>query len=127
MYKYAPMGLKATVLGASGYAGGELLRLLAGHPALSVSACGAKAQAGTAVDEVHPHLHGHDQPFADVLSAARSAADVCFSCMPSGSLEGIVSEVEAPLIIDLSDDHRAAPDWTYGLTEHARTEVTGSF
>lgn len=120
------MGLRASVLGASGYAGGELLRLLDGHPAIGVTAYGAKAKTGAAVIEVHPHLRGAHDAFVEILSAARSPADVCFSCMPSGSLERVVSEIQAPLIIDLSDDNRDSPAWTYGLTEHARDEIGAS-
>lgn len=120
------MGLTASILGASGYAGGELLRLLEGHPAIAVAACGAKAQSGRGLHEVHPHLRDRERTFLDVSAAARSAADVCFSCMPSGALKAVIDDIEAPLIIDLSDDHRNAPGWTYGLTEHARADIAAS-
>lgn len=127
VYKYAPMGLTASVLGASGYAGGELLGLLAGHPAISVVAAGAHSQAGTPATEVHPHLQGADLgAFIDVGSAAALAVDVCFSCMPSGALSTLGVNPSTGLVVDLSDDHRADPGWTYGLTEHARDQVADS-
>lgn len=121
------MGLIANVLGASGYTAGELLRLLQGHPALSAGALGAHSRAGHAISKVHPHLTGlGDDDFVDILAAAATPADICFSCMPSGSLAGVTDAITAPVVIDLSDDHRAAPGWTYGLTEHARALVAGS-
>ena len=126
VYKHASMGLKASLLGASGYAGGELLRLLRYHPAMTVTAYGAKAHVGAPIGDVHPHLGGDDDRFIELTSAARTPADVCFSCMPSGALEALVPDVEAPLIIDLADDHRASSEWTYGLTEHARAEIAGA-
>lgn len=121
------MGLSANILGASGYTGGELLRLLLGHPALSVAALGAHSRVGNALSSVHPHLTGlGDVDFVDVVAAAATPADICFSCMPSGSLAALLDAIKAPIVIDLSDDHRATPGWTYGLTEHARAEVAGS-
>ena len=50
------MGIRVAVAGASGYAGGELLRLLAGHPEFEIAAATAHSQAGTPVASVHPHL-----------------------------------------------------------------------
>lgn len=118
------MGFKANVLGASGYAGGELLRLLEGHPAIEVVGAGALSQAGTAVSGVHPHLVGaYPEVFVPLEEAARLPADVCFSCLPSGALSGLEGAIEADLVIDLSDDHRADDTWTYGLPEFARSEV----
>src|SRR3954452_15469913 len=50
------MGLRVAIAGASGYAGGELLRLVAGHPGLEVVAVTAHGNAGQRVEEVHPNL-----------------------------------------------------------------------
>ena len=52
------MGARVAVAGASGYAGGELLRLLAGHPDLELGPVTADSNAGRLVGEVHPHLAG---------------------------------------------------------------------
>lgn len=127
MYKYALMGLQAGILGASGYAGGELLRLLAAHPAISVAAAGARGQVGAPVGAVNPNLlEGWGEPFVGIEDALRTRADVWFSCMPAGALAALTDRIEASLLIDLSGDHRSSPGWTYGLTEHAREAVVGS-
>src|SRR5687767_8833384 len=127
VYKYAPMGFKANVLGASGYAGGELLRLLEGHPAIEIGGAGALSQAGTQVRSVHPHLAGrHPDVFVHLEEAASARADVCFSCLPSGALSALEGAIDADLVIDLSDDHRADGAWTYGLPEFARAQVATS-
>jgi N-acetyl-gamma-glutamyl-phosphate reductase len=114
------MGAKAVVLGASGYSGGELLRLLAGHPSIEVVAVSAARRAGDQLGAVHPHLAGVlDLPLADTAAALAEPADVVFSCLPSGELGAHNGSIDA-LIVDLSDDHRAHPDWIYGLTEFNR-------
>ena len=125
VYKDALMGLTASVLGASGYTGGELLRLLAGHPALTVGVAGARSQTGTGIGDAHPNLPGRSSgTFVSLAEAAVHPADVCFSCLPSGALTEILAQVAAPTVIDLSDDHRATPGWTYGLVEHARADIS---
>ncbi len=127
VYKYSPMGLTVNVLGASGYTAAELLRLLADHPALTVASTGAAGNAGRDVGAVHPHLEGAASGvLASVAEAARAPADVCFSCLPSTALAEIVDEVAAETVIDLSDDHRGAPGWVYGLVEHARAQTSGA-
>lgn len=120
------MGLKATVLGASGYSGGELLRLLAGHPAIAVVATAAHSRAGEALGSALPHLLGHSTALVPLEDAAGTAADVCFSCLPGGRLGERVDSIKADVVIDLSDDHRSDAEWTYGLTEFARAEVTSA-
>lgn len=121
------MGLTANVLGASGYSAGELLRLLSGHHAIGVGALGAHTHAGAEVTSVHPHLAAYEgQGFVSVAAAAAAGADVCFSCMPSGALRDIIETVQAPVVVDLSDDFRASKDWVYGLVEHARDAIAGA-
>ena len=118
------MGLKASVLGASGYSGGELLRLLAGHPALTVVAAAAHSRAGESLGAALPHLIGSEGDLVPLEVAAATTADVCFSCLPGGELGERVDQIQAELIVDLSDDHRNSDDWVYGLTEFARAGVT---
>lgn len=126
LYKYAPMTARAAVLGASGYAGGELLRLVAGHRALQVVALGAERSAGRAATDVHPHLHDAGlPPITSVTAAVAIAADVCFSALPSGALGAIERQIAAPIVVDLSDDHRADPEWVYGLPEIGREPLRG--
>ena len=56
------MGVRVAVAGASGYAGGELLRLIAGHPDLELGPVTAGTNAGAPVTAVHPHLAGLRRP-----------------------------------------------------------------
>ena len=122
------MALGATVLGASGFSGGELLRLLASHPALEVVAAAGGARAGEPVARVHPHLAGVAdmdlRPIDDVVAAD---ADVCFSALPTGRLRAAHEGVAARTVVDLSDDFRdGTAGWVYGLTEFARAHIEGS-
>src|SRR5918995_1621312 len=114
------MGARATVLGASGYSGGELLRLLTGHPSIEVVAVAAARSAGRPLGAVQPHLAGVlDRPLTDSGAALAEPADVVFSCLPAGELAAHLDATDA-LVVDLADDHRADPAWTYGLTEFNR-------
>ncbi len=132
------------VAGASGYAGGELLRLIAGHPGLELVAATAHAQAGTPVGEVHPQLVG----YADVLLAPTSAssfagADLVFLALPHGESAALAAQLPPHVkIVDLGADFRLrdagawaryyggthAGTWTYGLPElpGARAAIAGS-
>lgn len=118
---------RVAVLGASGYTGAELLRLLAGHPA-EVTAIGAATSAGQTVGSLYPHL----APYADLvfedLGAADVAgrADIAFLALPHGeSMTMAPALLEAGIrVIDLAGDFRldpaAYPDW-YGF-EHTAPE-----
>ena len=113
------MGAAAVVLGASGYTGGELLRLLAGHPAISVVAAAAGSWAGRSVAEAHPHLGDDGQLELVPVEDALGAGEVCFSCLPHGTFPQHAGRVAAPVVVDLGDDFRADPAWSYGLPELA--------
>jgi N-acetyl-gamma-glutamyl-phosphate reductase len=117
------MGISVGVLGASGYSGGECLRLLAAHPGVDLQAVGADRRAGEQVATLHPHLAplglGAFSPPEEVLGAP---LDVLFSCLPGGALDGLGAP-SASTVIDLADDHRGAPGWVYGLVEWARSEL----
>src|SRR3954470_9313850 len=108
------MGTSAAVLGASGYSGGEVLRLLTGHPSIDVVAAAGASRVGAPVGGVHPNLAGVvDLDLVSVEDAVARGADVVFSCLPHGRLRD-VGVPEAPLIVDLSGDHRVERDWAYG-------------
>jgi len=127
------MGMSVGVAGASGYAGGELLRLLASHPDLEVSVASAHASAGQLVTDVHPHLPGYaDLRFADTNVAALADADLVFLALPHGSSAAVAGELSRRTkIVDLGADFRLrsaeqwqryyggehAGTWTYGLPE----------
>jgi N-acetyl-gamma-glutamyl-phosphate reductase len=121
------------VAGASGYAGGELLRLLAGHPDLEIGPLAAQASAGRPVTELHPHLPDMEGvAFAPTDPAVLADADLLFTALPHGESAALVAELPASLkIIDLGADfrlsaepwsryyqkHPHAGQWTYGLPE----------
>lgn len=115
------MAASAVVLGASGYAGGEVLRLLARHPAIEVAAVSAASRAGAAAAEVLPHLHGLiDLELGPLDEIASVEADVCISCLPHGAFPEQLPRVRAGVIVDLGDDFRADDAWVYGLPELGR-------
>ncbi|MDX9911574.1 MAG: N-acetyl-gamma-glutamyl-phosphate reductase [Phycisphaerales bacterium] len=98
---------RASIVGASGYTGGELLRLLLGHPAMELSQASSRSLAGQPLHRVHPNLRGH----TDLLFCPPeevSACDVVFLCMPHGEAAQQIERWRsiAPLVIDLSADFR---------------------
>ena len=129
------MGYQVAVAGASGYAGGELLRLLAAHPDLDVVAVTAHGNAGETVGSVHPNLRSLAQlRFAETSVETLSGADLVFLALPHGASGPLAGRLDpAQRIVDLGSDHRltdsaaheryyggpAEPAWTYGLPELA--------
>jgi N-acetyl-gamma-glutamyl-phosphate reductase len=109
------MGARVAVAGASGYAGGELLRLLAGHPDLEIVAATAHSQVGAPLVSVHPHL-ALDLTLAATEPASLADADLVFLALPHGESAALAAALPASVkIVDLGSDHR--PVWTYGLPE----------
>jgi N-acetyl-gamma-glutamyl-phosphate reductase len=136
--------LRIAILGASGYTGGELLRLLVRHPAAEVAALTAERHAGETIDTVFPHLAGLGLPRLRHLDAVDfRPIDVVFCALPHGKSQGIVSKLPGHMkIIDLAADFRLADaaiyartygqphaaadlqrEAVYGLTELARDQV----
>jgi len=130
------MGARVAVAGASGYAGGELLRLLAGHPDLELVPLAANNSAGTPVTAAHPQLTGHPGLDGAVFSVTEpdllADADLLFTALPHGESAQLAARLPGHLkVIDLGADFRLAdPDkwtqyypgpyagqWTYGLPE----------
>ncbi|GAA0499302.1 N-acetyl-gamma-glutamyl-phosphate reductase [Paractinoplanes deccanensis] len=126
------MGIQVAVAGASGYAGGELLRLLAGHPEFDLVAATAHSQAGTHVAAVHPQLAGLDLTLGATDAAGLSDADLVFLALPHGQSAALAAQLpESVKIVDLGADFRLqdaslweryyggthAGTWTYGLPE----------
>ncbi|WBB89790.1 N-acetyl-gamma-glutamyl-phosphate reductase [Verrucosispora sp. WMMC514] len=126
------MGIRAAVAGASGYAGGELLRLLAGHPEFDLVAATAHSQAGQPVEAVHPQLTGLDMTLGGTTPEVLAEADLVFLALPHGESAALAARLPAGVrIVDLGADHRLADGdawaryyggphagaWTYGLPE----------
>ena len=131
------MGIRVAVAGASGYAGGELLRLLAGHPDLEIAAVSAGGSAGKPITEVHPNLTGHPRYDGATFDATDAAtlkdAELIFMALPHGESAKLAREIPTAKIVDLSADFRLGDEgqwhqfygedvayagrWAYGLPE----------
>jgi len=125
--------MRTAVIGASGYAGGELLRLLAIHPQLQVTQVSAHSNAGELITSVHPHLTTfQDQKFAAIESLNFGEIDVAFIALPHGQSASVVKNIPSHIkVIDLGADFRLSDSaqwdkyydgdhagaWTYGLPE----------
>ncbi len=127
------MTFTVAVAGASGYAGGEMLRLLAAHPQVSIGALTANTSAGTRLGEHHPHLRSlADRELVATDAAALSGHDVVVLALPHGASGAIAAELEATgsstVVLDLGADHRLADadDWqAYYGSQHAGTWTYG--
>ena len=101
------MGIRIAVAGASGYAGGELLRLIAGHPELDLVAATAHSQAGTPVAAVHPQLAGLDLVLGVTDADTLADADLVFLALPHGQSAALAAQLPAGVkIVDLGADFR---------------------
>jgi N-acetyl-gamma-glutamyl-phosphate reductase len=127
------MAIRVAVAGATGYAGGELLRLLLGHPAVEIGALTAGATAGATLGEHQPHL----APLAERLIGPTDAAtlaghDVVFLALPHGASAEVAAQLDpGTVVIDCGADFRLedpaaweafyssthAGTWPYGLPE----------
>ena len=121
--------IRVGILGAAGYTGGELIRVLLGHPEAEIVFANSESNAGNPVAEVHEGLLGEtdllftsDMPFDQV--------DVVFFCFGHGKSEQFLREHEIPSsvkIIDLAQDFRirGEHDYVYGLPETHREAIRG--
>lgn len=125
--------VKCGIVGATGYLGAELLRLLADHPALDVAIAQADSTAGSAIGEVYPALgRAYRELVIDGLDpGGLEQLDVVFVALPSGSSQDVVAALcgRVPLVVDLGADFRlrdaaAYPRW-YGW-EHSVPELLGT-
>ena len=125
--------MKTVVIGASGYAGGELLQLLATHPHLLVTQVSAHSNAGELITSVHPHLNTYqNQKFVAIEEVNFDQGDVVFIALPHGQSASVVRNIPSRTkVIDLGADFRLSDSaqwdkyydgehagvWTYGLPE----------
>ncbi|MBL4844486.1 MAG: N-acetyl-gamma-glutamyl-phosphate reductase [Planctomycetes bacterium] len=138
--------IRVSIVGASGYAGGELLRLLLDHPQVEVGQVTSERQAGKFVHSLHPNLRGRTK-LKFVPSAGLDPADVICLALPHGHAQTRIEEfaAQAARIVDLSADFRLrdldlyektygsphqAPEWNerfvYGLPELNRKQLAGA-
>lgn len=138
--------IRVSILGASGYVGGELMRLIAGHPEMSVAVAFAASNAGQPVAAVHPHLAlaYPDIKFAAWDPALLHGSDLILAALPHGETQRLADDLLGPGIplVDLGADFRLdsaaeferwygephqRPDllasFTYGLPEFFRDEI----
>ena len=88
--------MKTAVIGASGYAGGELLRLLATHPNFVVTVVSAHSNAGEQVTSVHPQLQSYaGRSFVTVDSIDFNQVDLAFLALPHGESAALISKIPA--------------------------------
>lgn len=126
--------IRAAILGASGYVGGELMRLIATHPAIEVGVAFAASNAGQPVSAVHPHLAlaYPDMHFSAWNPAFLGGCDLILAALPHGETQRLADDLLAPDIpfVDLGADFRlddaAEFERWYG-EPHARPELLASF
>lgn len=120
------MTITVAVSGATGYAGGEVLRLLATHPHVEVTTVAAHSSAGQKLGDLAPHLRKYSHlTIADTTAEALAGHDVVFLALPHGTSAEVAAQLpEGTLVIDAGADHRLddAEAWQkfYG-TDHAGT------
>ena len=119
------MSIRVAVAGASGYAGGEVLRLLAAHPEVRIGALTANASAGEPLGAHHPHLRSlADRVLEPTTPEALNGHDVVVLALPHATSGPLAAQLGDSLVVDCGADHRLvdAADWTafYG-SPHAGT------
>ncbi|WP_326788835.1 N-acetyl-gamma-glutamyl-phosphate reductase [Streptomyces sp. NBC_00151] len=138
------MAMRAAVAGASGYAGGELLRLLLAHPEIEIGTLTGNSNAGRRLGGIQPHLLPlADRVLAETTAEALSGHDVVFLALPHGQSAEVAEQLGPEvLVVDMGADFRLkdpadwerfygsphAGTWPYGLPElpGARAALEGS-
>lgn len=119
------------IVGARGHTGAELIRLIAGHPSLSLAFVSSRELGGQAVADHSDAYHG-DLRFEtlDAAAVAAQGADAVILALPNGKSADYVAAIQAAapgtVIVDLSADHRFDAGWTYGLPERTRAGQRGA-
>ncbi len=138
---------KIAILGASGYTGAELVRLISTHPTMEIAALSADRKAGLPMHQVFPHLRHLDLPnLVKIDEIDFSQIDLCFCALPHATSQSVIKALPKSLkIVDLSADFRlrdpevyakwyggkhdaleCQKEAVYGLTEFYRDEIRGA-
>ena len=141
------MGHRIAIFGASGYAGGELVRLVDAHPSMEIGYLGAHSRSGSKLREVHPHLPGGNRELGSLSPDRARGMDLAFLALPHGASAALASELAdaGVAVVDLGSDFRMDtperyleaygadhpfPDqlagWVYGLPELFRDRIVGA-
>jgi N-acetyl-gamma-glutamyl-phosphate reductase len=125
--------IRTAILGASGYVGGELLRLIAAHPELAAAGLFGESKAGQKLGAVHPHLAAA-YPDAEVekFSGSLDAVDLVFAALPHGHSQRIAASVlkQGVPFVDLGADFRLKDAGSYQRWyghAHQAPELLGEF
>ncbi|WP_378954982.1 N-acetyl-gamma-glutamyl-phosphate reductase [Pelosinus sp. sgz500959] len=139
--------MKISIIGATGYAGAELLGILANHPEVEIGPITSESQTGTAIADVYPHLRGfYDKKLSSMTDISQFAdSQAVFIALPHGHAMGIGKQLaeQGIKIIDLGADYRFRDEsvyeqWykvphthvksgaVYGLTELYRDQIKGA-
>ena len=122
------MSYKVAILGASGYTGAELVRIIATHPSLEVAALSADRKAGMAMSDVYPHLRHLDLPKLTTIDEIDfDTIDIAFAALPHGLSQALVRDLPKSVkVVDLGADFRLrdpkAYEFWYG-NEHVATDL----
>lgn len=140
------MSVKVGIVGATGYAGLELVRILSTHPNVEIAAVSSVSFEGKPISEVYPSLRGRCDMECEDQAAVIERSEVIFACMPHGLSQGLAAQCadEGKLFIDLGADFRLESEeeyrtWyggqyddkalhaqaVYGLPELFREEIRG--
>lgn len=121
---------KVGIVGARGYAGAELIRLIAGHPSFGLAFVSSRELAGQPVSAHVPEYQG-ELRYANLAheQLAEQGADAYVLALPNGHAAACVSDIGGtgtdPVIVDLSADYRFDDSWYYGLPELTRGAYAG--
>lgn len=122
------MTRRVGVVGATGYVGSEVCRMVLGHPDLELAAVTSGSKSGIRLGDAVPGLFGAtDLVISSIEAGALDGLDVVILATPHGAAKDIVGKIgSTPVIVDCSADHRHAPGWVYGQPEWKAEALRGA-
>src|SRR5438045_1781879 len=122
------MSIRVGIVGASGYGGGEALRLCAAHPQFELAYVAGESSAGARLRERFPSIIGAsgDLVIQKWDPGALPKLDLLFVSLPTGQSREALRQIDAATrIVDIGGDHRYVDGWTYGLADVWPGEIRG--